>query len=443
MQQRDTLVQHHQPAADAAAVPATLGKYQLQGELGRGASGIVHKGYDPFVRRHVAVKVAHTGLSVEEGVDGAAADFFAEARAAGMLQHPHIVSLFDAGIEQGFSYLVMEYIDGHTLQPLCSSNGPRAPYETVVDIAFKCAKALDYAHENKVLHRDIKPSNIMMTNAGVPKIMDFSIADINNESQGNSAVGSPLYMAPEQVQKQALGPQSDLYALGGVMFHLLAGEPPFTAGDISQLFRAIVNQPAPRLNVLRPDIPPALADIVQRLLMKDPSERYPTGARLATALGRLFDQLKYSENQVSRRESGDSLRRLHFFHAFSDAEIEEILNASSMRTFQPGETIIAEGEIDNAFYILVLGNAEVRKGDTRLQTLQKGDCFGEIGMLSSLKRSTSVNAATTVLALKVNETQLDHASPRCQLRFYKTFTETLIYRLALASVKLSTLQNIS
>lgn len=438
-----TLVNEATPQAEGA-VPTHIGKYQLGGELGRGASGVVHKAFDPFVRRHVAIKLARSNLSPAAVAEaGAAADFFSEARAAGMLQHPHIIALYDAGIEQGYTYLVMEYVDGHTLQPLCNRNSPRPSVETVVDIAFKCAKALDYAHEHKVLHRDIKPGNIMMTHAGVPKIMDFSIADINNEARDTSAVGSPLYMSPEQVQKGELGPPCDLYGLGAVMFHMLTGDPPFTSAEISALFASIVNQPAPDLRTVRPDLPPALCKIVQRLLEKDPDQRYPTGARLATDLGRLFDALKYSEHQVGRRESSDSLRRLHFFHAFPDEEIEEILNASSMRTFQPGETIIAEGEIDNAFYIIVLGKADVTKGEQRLQTLQKGDCFGEIGMLSSLKRTTSVVAETTVLALKVNETQLDHASPRCQLRFYKTFTETLTYRLALASVRLGSLQSLA
>lgn len=421
------------------APPLTLGKYQIKGEIGRGSCGVVYKGYDPFVQRNVAIKVAKTGLSAADGSTGASTNFFAEARAAGMLQHPHIVSLFDAGIEEGYSYLVMEYLEGDTLSPMCNPKAARAPLEKVVDIAFKCAKALDYAHEKSVLHRDIKPSNIMITHAGVPKIMDFSIAEINNEPIADGLLGSPSYMSPEHVLRQPLGPQSDLYSLGAVMFQLITGQQPFQAADVQELFRLIVRQPAPTVRELRPDCPHALGEIVQNLLLKDPTERYPSGKRLAMALSRVFEQLRYTENQISRREQGDSLRRLHFFTSFPDDEIDEILNASQMRTFEAGATIIAEGEMDNAFYILVVGNAEVRRGETRLQTLQKGDCFGEIGMFSALKRITSVVASSKVLALKVNETQLEQTSLRCQLHFYKTFTETLIYRLSLTSVKISTL----
>ena len=438
------------------APPKTLGKYQLKGEIGRGTCGVVYKGFDPFVQRYVAVKVARTGVNAltsaaatltgksipgQNSTGDASKSFFAEARAAGMLQHPHIVSLFDAGIEEGYSYLVMEYVEGDTLMPLCHKKTERVPFEKVVDIAFKCAKALDYAHEKSVLHRDIKPSNIMITSAGVPKIMDFSIAEIDNEPIAEGILGSPSYMAPEHVKQLPLGPQSDLYSLGAVMYHLLTGEPPFVADDVQQLFKDIVRKPAPNVRVLRPDCPPQLAEVVQNLLLKDPAERYPTGKRLATALSRLFDQLRQTENQITRREQGDSLRRLHFFNGFSNEEIDELLNASAMRTFEAGQTIIAEGDIDNAFYILVLGTAQVMKGEQPLHTMQKGDCFGEIGMFSAAKRMTAVVAATKLLALKVSETQLEQTSLRCQLRFYKTFTETLIYRLSLASMKLSTFQS--
>jgi eukaryotic-like serine/threonine-protein kinase len=428
----------HRPPEE---IPTRLGKYEIRGELGRGSCGIVYRGYDPFVQRHVAIKVADSSAGLHADTTAPHRNFFAEARAAGMLQHPHIVSLFDAGVEGRHNYLVMEYVDGETLLPLCHKKGPRAPLEQVIDIAFKCSKALDYSHEKGVLHRDIKPSNIMLTRNGIPKIMDFSIAEINTEPiDDGSIVGSPLYMSPEQVLRQPMTSHSDLYALGAVMYHLLVGEPPFMADDVPKLFDAILNDTPKRVDEIRPEIPSTLADVVARLLEKSPVDRFPSGKRLSASLSQLFDRLRLSENQISRREQGDSLRRLHFFDSFSDAEIDEVLNASTMCTFDEGATIVEEGEMDTAFFIIVLGRAEVRKGERHLQTFNKGDCFGEIGLLSALKRTTSVVAATKVLALKVHDTLLEQASMQCQLRFYKTFTETLIYRLSLASVKLSSVQ---
>lgn len=422
-------------------MPDHLGKYELRGELGRGACGIVYRGFDPFVERHVAVKVANSGLVTAGGTSAPHRNFFAEARAAGRLQHPNIVSLYDAGIEGTHSYLVMEYIDGETLAQFCHKNGPRAPLEQVLDIAFKISRALDYSHEKGVLHRDIKPSNIMLTRNGVPKLMDFSIAEINADAKDDGTViGSPLYMSPEQILRQPIGPHSDLYSLGAVMYHLISGEPPFPMREVQLLFESIVNDTPKRLDQIRPDVPEVLADVVARLLEKSPVDRFPSGKRLSAALSQLFDRMRHTGNQATRREQGDSLRRLHFFYSFSDEEIEEVLNASTMCTFNDGETIVTEGEIDHAFFIIVVGRADVTKAGRALQSFNKGDCFGEIGMLSNLKRTTSVIARSKVLALRVNDSLLDQASMTCQLRFYKTFSETLIYRLSLASVKLLSVQ---
>jgi serine/threonine protein kinase len=366
------------------------------------------------------------------------ASFFTEERAAGMLQHPHIIATYDAGTEGPYNYIVMEYIDGDTLMPLCKKNGPRAPVDQVIDIAFKCAKALDYSHSKGVLHRDIKPSNIMITKDGVPKIMDFSIAEISAAPQAmTGVVGSPMYMAPEQVRGETLGPQTDLYALGAVMFHLLAGEAPFYAEEVKKLFMLIKAQPAPPLQVIRPELPIQLCEIVDRLLSKDMGDRYQTGGEVSVALARLSDKIKNADKLISRRENRDSLRRLHFFNTFTDEEIDEIIKAGSMLTFQPGQTIIEEGALENAFYLLALGSAEVRKKGKPLHTMEKGDVFGEMGFLSAAKRTASVVALSQVLALKISATLMDQLSMECQLKFYRVFTEILIYRLSVTSAKLS------
>jgi eukaryotic-like serine/threonine-protein kinase len=420
-------------------VPERIGKYALKGEIGRGACGVVYKGFDPFVQRDVAVKVAlqDSGARNDLGHERA---FFAEARAAGMLQHPNIVSLYDAGVEGELSYIVMELIDGQTLLPQCRSGGARMPLEQVIDIGCRCARALDYAHGKNVLHRDIKPSNIMLTRDGTPKLMDFSIAEIRSgadDGSPRSVVGSPLYMSPEQVSRAPLGPPTDLYALGAVLFQLLTGTPPFANAEIPLLFRAIRNQPAPRVIELRPDVPPALSEIVERLLRKDPAQRYASGAELAAALARLSDRLRDAGQQAGRRESRDSLCGMRFFHVLSRPEIDEILNASSMKTYAAGETLMREGEVDNACYILALGSADVLKGGKTISRLDRGDCVGEIGFLTASKRTATVIAASQVLALKINASLLEQVSRDCQLRFYKVFTETLIYRLSLTSARLS------
>lgn len=421
-------------------MPASIGKYEVRCEVGRGTCGVVYRGYDPFVRRDVAIKVS---LSAPKADDKESSPdhshFFLEARAAGMLQHAHIVSLYDAGVEGDVNYIVMEYIDGDTLREYTRKNSKRLSPEEVVDVIFKCSKALDYAHKKGVLHRDIKPSNIMLNGEGVVKIMDFSVAELseNKATRRDVLVGSPLYMSPEQVRREVPGPQSDLYSLGAVMFELLAGEPPFTSDDMEQLFDAIKNTPAPALKSKCPGLPAELYEVVAKLLCKEPDKRFTSGQELAAALSRIYDALRYSGEQLARRENRDSLRALAFFNDFADSEIDEILSVSSMVSFQKDATIIQEGELDNTFYIIALGSVEVRKGGKVLQVFGKGDCFGEIGFLLKTKRTASIIAKSPVLVLKVNATEMQQASQNCQLRYYKVFTENLIYRLAITSAQLA------
>ncbi|HWY25575.1 MAG TPA: serine/threonine-protein kinase [Nevskia sp.] len=428
--------------SDEPPMPEKIGKYEIHSLVGNGSCGFVYKGFDPFVRRDVAVKTSR-GFSAspthdEESIQRA---FFTEARAAGMLSHPHIVSLYDAGSEEGMNYLVMEFVDGDTLAPACARNAARLPLDRVVDIIFRCAKALEYSHSKGVLHRDIKPTNIMLTRDGVPKVMDFSVAEVNDPNSSTdptrNAVGSPLYMSPEQVQRARLEPASDLYSLGVVMYQLLTGETPYTGSDLLHLFAAIRHAPVPLIESKRPDLPRELATLVNRLLAKKVGDRYQSGRELGNDLLRIFERLKQADVNLSRRESRDSLRSLRFFDSFSDEEINEILNASHLQTYAAGAEIVREGEIDSAFYLIARGNAEVRKGTTLIDTLMKGDCFGEIGFLTATRRTATVTAASQVLTLRVSATLLDQVSSDCQLRFYKIFTQTLIYRLSLTNAKLS------
>lgn len=313
------------------------------------------------------------------------------------------------------------------------------PLDKVLDVICKCAKGLDYSHSKGVLHRDIKPSNIMLTKDGVPKIMDFSIAEINERKteDGMTAVGSPLYMSPEQVTRAPLGPTSDLYALGAVMYQLLTGETPFFSPHLPGLFAAIRNQPAPLLETKRPDIPKDIGLIVAKLLAKKPADRYQSGKDLASDLTRELERMRQSDAQATRRENRDSLRGLSFFNAFTETEVDEVLSACQMKTYAPGKMILEEGEMDNSFFILAMGQAIVKKGDKPIHVLGKGDCFGEIGLLGSVKRTASVVAASQILALKINASLLDNLATDSQLRFYKTFTQTLIYRLTVTSARLS------
>ncbi len=421
--------------------PEHIGKYTIKGVLGRGSMGVVYEGFDPFVQRPVAIKVASNEPAPGSGNSKFQRSFFVEAHAAGKLQHPHIVSVYDAGVEAYRNYIVMEYVHGHTLQDFLPEK-KRLPVEEVIDIIFKCCKALDYAHRKGVVHRDIKPANIMLGDDGVVKIMDFGIAQLEafeqtQNTQQVSMVGSPYYMSPEQITGEQVGSQSDLYALGVVLFQLLTGRPPFTAENYHSLIYQILHVDPPDVRKFRSDLPESLALIIQRTMSKDLDQRFKTGQEMANALSSLFDELRYAGKQIEDVEKLEMLSSLAFFKNFERRTMMAIMQAATWLHFEVGDTIINEGDIDDTFYIIVTGTAEVTKRHKSIGWLYKGDCFGEIGFLTQQKRTATITAQSTLTLMKLNATVMDQVSESGQLHFYKSFTESLIKRLSFTNQQLT------
>lgn len=415
----------------SSPIPYKLGKYEIKIELGRGTSGIVYKGFDPFVQRDVAIKVGWGNLTPDQDKDKLKLDFFAEAHAAGKLQHPNIVALYDAQVEKDLSYIVMEYVKGETLLEYCRKKGKRLPPGKVLECMFKCCMALDFSHRMGVIHRDIKPSNIMLSDEGETKLMDFSVAEItqNRRLSPSMIVGSPSYMSPEQVQAKEAGPQSDLYSLAAVMYQLLTGKTLFPSENMKQTFHDIVNKPAPKLKELRPDLPEELSNIIDKTLSKNPADRYQSGREMASELTAIYDNLIYTGQNISRGEKRQALKKLKFFSDFADNHLDEIMTVSSMLSFELGEVVSREGDIDNSFYIIMRGNAKVIKADKLLVTLNRGDCFGEVGFLTPT-RTTTIIAGLELTLLKINAVRIETLTMECRMLFYKAFSENLIYRLA-------------
>ncbi|MGB1801331.1 MAG: serine/threonine protein kinase, partial [Gammaproteobacteria bacterium] len=267
-------------------IPEKLGKYEIKEQVGRGSMGVVYKGHDPFSDKDVAVKVAMSeSLNDKESGERYRKMFFNEAHTAGTLKHPNIVDILDAGVEESeegdHCYIVMELIEnGDTLKTYCNSKN-LLPLETVVEIIFKCAKALDYAHRNGVVHRDIKPTNILIDKDRDVKIADFSIAHLVNSDTTSTMpmgfVGSPRYMSPEQVQEDQITNQTDLFSLGIVMYELLTGKHPFAADSFSRLIHMIINEEHTPLSTHRSDVPDILEKIIHHALQKNPEKRYKMG----------------------------------------------------------------------------------------------------------------------------------------------------------------------
>jgi serine/threonine protein kinase len=420
----------------------TLGRYDIVGEIGKGNMATVYLGHDVINHRDVALKVANPEMLRDESTGQTFRTLFLnEAKLAGVLKHPNIVSVYDAGFEDDICYIAMEYINGsETLHGHCDAS-TLLPIEDVVQIIFKSAKALDHAHRHGIVHRDVKPANILLTESGDVKLADFGVAiltrcDDTAATQLTGYVGSPLYMAPEQITHPDVTTQADLFSLGTVMYEMLTGKHPFYADTVAAVTHRIINEPHVPIARSRADTPDILESIVQKLLKKRPEDRYKTGLDVASDLSSVFEHLTLSEQDISDREKFNLVRDLKFFTNFSEPEIWEVINASTWAEFQPGEAVISEGQLDNSFYILVSGDATVRKGDVDVYTLTRGECFGEIGFITREKRTASVVADSSVWVMRIRPSLIENASAVCQLRFHKEFLSTLASRLRMTTEKI-------
>jgi eukaryotic-like serine/threonine-protein kinase len=272
--------------------PKKLGRYQIIREIGRGSMGVVYKADDPVIEREVAIKAIQLSFAVnDEEKDLYLNRFYREAKAAGKLNHPNIVTIYDVDEDKttGTPFIVMEYLEGTSLQEMLSQ-GMLLPLKDVNDIIIQVADALNYAHNQNVVHRDIKSGNIMLLPGMKSKIMDFGIARMASSDLTKSGqfMGTPNYMSPEQIDgKKAVDGRSDLFSLGVIYYLLLTGERPFSGDSFTSISYKIVHVDPIPPRTINPAVPEAYNTILGRLLAKDPNERYPSGADLIQDLRKL------------------------------------------------------------------------------------------------------------------------------------------------------------
>ena len=401
--------------------------------------GVVYEAYDPFVQRTVAIKVAHYSDNIANTTKQKLREaFFSEVYSAGKMQHPSVVSVYDAGQEGDMNYIVMEFVDGATLQEYVTGK-KTLTYNQIVEVIYQCAKGLDYVHRQGVIHRDLKPGNIMLSTEGEVKIMDFSIAhvDVGFASHNEDVQGSPMYMPPEQLsEEKKLVFQSDIYSLGAVMHALLARRTPFKASNLESLIYKISNlDPTPLLEAC-PDLPAHISDIVEKSMQKNIDDRYETAHDLARDLGRAFGRLREVGERIDMQEKWKTLRYLYFFKDFNDDQVTDVVNASDWKECHKGDVIISEGDKETSFYIIAKGGVDVIKKKKVIGTMKQGDCFGEIAFITRRPRVATIVANTDVTLMSVSNSLMEQAPMETQLQYYKIFLENLISRLSQATDKL-------
>jgi serine/threonine protein kinase len=291
----------------SAVLQTSLGGYEIMGELGRGGMGVVYKAHQRGLNRVVALKMVLAGGHASEDQ---LKRFLAEARAVAHLQHPNIVQVFDIGENDGLPFFSLEYVDGEPLSRKLAKQ-PQPPKEAAA-IMVVIAKAMQYAHDNKILHRDLKPANILLTSTGVPKIADFGLAkqiednDDGGATRTGTVIGTPSYMAPEQARgdTHVIGPPTDQYALGAMLYEMLTGRPPFAAArQVDTILQVIKNEPIPPRH-LEEKIPADLETICLKSLQKDISKRYDSCGEFAADLERYLRGEPILARPVSNVERG-------------------------------------------------------------------------------------------------------------------------------------------
>jgi serine/threonine protein kinase len=417
-----------------------VGKYEIQTLLGKGATGTVYLAKDTFTGRQVALKTIEPEV-FHDPEFGAVykTQFQNEASLAGKIRHPHIVTIFDAVVGEDSGHIAMEVVTGGDLSQYVK---PEAllPAADVLQIGFKCCGALDYAYrEQGIVHRDIKPANIMVTKDGDVKIADFGAAFLRkSKTSQTTAMGSPFYMAPEQIEGRDLNFHSDMYSLGVVLYELLTGKRPFQASSIEALVQQILMEEPPAPSKLRKGIPPIVDNVVMRAMKKRPEQRFSTWAQFSVELSKAVAAV-LPPDAIADSEKYLALSKVEMLQMLSDAEFWELASAGKWTKVPKGHAIIKEDLAGHSFFFLARGEAKVTRGNRLLNTINEGECFGEMAYIRGGEepRHATVSAVTDLLIAEFQPETLDKMTHQAQLHLTRALVRNVVDRLVLANERVA------
>ncbi len=385
-----TLIAHSDPEPILPALPAMIGKYRVKAKLGEGSTSEVFLAWDPFRGHDVAIKRVRAGLLAESREAHFQQRFFAaEAALVGRLHHPNVVEILDAVPDGDASYLVMEVVEGVTLRRFCRADN-LLPMAQILEVGFKCAMALSYCYRQGLIHRDVKPANLLVKMDGDQiaevKLTDFgSVFNMAAEHTQIYRVGSLAYMSPEQLDGDALDCRADMYSLGAVLYHLIAGRPPYDALHQQAIVQQIFRSTPPPLSALREGVPVNLQALIESCLAKDRKLRPASWDEFAQTLSALSanDQvLRGPLQEVLDSERYTLLRSLAFFCDFGDVELWEVVRRGCWQRHAYGHALFRKGEEGKAFHIVTQGQVEVYRDGKSVASLSAGASVGEMAYLA-------------------------------------------------------------
>ena len=430
-----------EPALRGLALPSRIGKYVVKSKIGEGATSEVFLAHDPFRGCDVAIKRVRLGVLPDSRESHYQQRFFAaEAALVGQLQHPNVVQIIDAVADAEAPYLVMEYVPGVTLRRFCRAD-TLLPLTQIIEVGFKCAMALGYCFRQGLIHRDVKPANLLVRLEGDRiadlKVTDFgSVFNLGADQTQVYRVGSLAYMSPEQLDGDVLDCRADIYSMAAVLYHLIAGRPPFDAVQQQAIMHQIYHGTAPPLSSLREGVPEALQALIESCLAKERELRPANWDEFAQRLSALSAQTQHLRGplqEVLDSERFTLLRSQEFFAEFGDVELWEVVHRAAWHRHSYGQALYRKGEEGNSFHIVTQGQVEVYRDGRAVASLGAGSSVGEMAYLAPnpALRVHSVDILVSQPATTVSFTpaSLERLSLSTRHLFDKAFIRVLVRRL--------------
>lgn len=429
-----------------------LGRYRVEEELGQGQGGVVYRAFDTAIERVVAIKCLRTPIP-EAGPEGTQARKDArleEAKVIGQLNHPHITAVFDMGNVENLTYIVMEYVQGETLKArLDQEKTNPASVPQVLSYIVMVARALHYVHQRGILHGDIKPANLIVTPQGIPKIMDFGVARRSQANRSaawklateNQVWGTPAYLAPERLASDEIDARADVFSLGVVAYEWLTGGKPFRGENVEAILHAVLHSRPPSLSELG-KFDAELSAAIDQSLARDPAQRFESADAMADALEICQERWFKQASNASQPDSGDPAKvgsfpslkgRNILFADFSETDLSNVMQVSRQETYQTGNTILQEGSGGSTMYVVVRGLVSVRKTSgpkqVEIKQVSKGECFGEMAVISQMPRSASVVALQETEVVAISGAVLRSANQVLCMKLYRNIASLLADRI--------------
>ncbi|MFW2330917.1 MAG: protein kinase domain-containing protein [Nitrospinota bacterium] len=442
--------------------PENVGRYRLVKQIAKGGMSKIFLGTDEIIGRQVAIKLTWTldpswkNLKPTDIINL----FNVEAQISGQLSHYNFVTIYDAGLQGDFGYLVMELIDGKPLSDIIKLNYNSLTVKQKLEILIQLARALYHAHQNGIIHRDIKPSNVILLKNQQVKILDFGVSFVSEGSSvklGKHAVqlsgvgGTPYYMSPEQINKKKLDGRSDLFSLSVLAYELLTGKRPFVATNIDSLYDKIKNSTPKVVSEVDHSIGENISAVIEHGMEKSLSKRIANCKEFADMLDIILNE-NYAAGPLKdiNSETLSTIKKyresFEFFFDLDNQQVYELLKVCKVRKYSAGEVIVQENEVARDVYLVMSGKVRIERLASSgkaytLNTLSRGEVFGEMGIIDGAPRSATAIAETDSLCLTIHQVSLLQCGEATSGKIYKNLATMLSKRLRKTSERFDLLKN--